>query len=214
MRLLAGLVIIPLGGCLISNVPGTARPLGAGKHEFTATSQLAASKSADEDAAQVGFVGGGVFGLPLADLGYNLGLSSKVDVGAYLGASGNLGGTLKVLAVKAGPLFVAPYGQARIMWIAPAIRMTHAGVVATLGEGATAFTVGGFYGHMWGERRETTEAEATPIDGAYHGGALGFETRTPYVTRVMLELQRHHFATAPSATTGLLTVHLAFGHDG
>ncbi|MEZ4366460.1 MAG: hypothetical protein R2939_09270 [Kofleriaceae bacterium] len=198
-------------GCLVSNLPGSARPAGAGVTELDVVNQIAVTLEDDAEKADLTAIGGSLFGLGIGDLGFIHGISDRVDVGVRGGISGTLGGSLKGLLVHTGPLWVAAFGEGRFYYLAPELRLAHAGLIATLGNGPVAFSFGGFAGNMWGKTKETDTEPARTVDGPYVGGGLGFEAQSSmFVHQAMFELQRYTIDDF-KAYTAMVTLHTKFG---
>lgn len=200
-----------MGGCLVGNLPSTARPLGAGDKEISAVMHTGGSKRDDANSTEATFGGaGGPFpGTVMADLSLAYGVTDSLDVGIKGGPTGTIEVSAKQLLLHAGPLYLAVGGNARTYWVETAHRMLSGAIVATLGEGRSAFTFGGFAGYWWGVKLPTEDASDTvPMALPYFGGGMGFETYvSPVQTRVMAEVHRYDVMDGEDgAWAGLLTV--------
>jgi len=186
--LMSVLVGLATSGCLVSNLPPTARPIPKGE----GTVAIQQSLSFDDDGAQgegalLAALLGLAAGVTVIDVGFDDGVTDNLSVGALGGLSGTLTAHAKYNVIAEQALNVAVFGAARTYWIAD-VQLAHAGIVATFGR-KIGVIIGGSLGEWWGQ--EISDAEDEAIVG-YYGGGIGIDANSDSTKmRFMLEVQQH-----------------------
>lgn len=149
-------------------------------------------------------LGTSTFGGAGADVALIRGVSDCVDLGVIGGLSGSVSAQLKALLVHRGGVWLAAFATGRGYFHVMSDPIASAGLIATFGDGPTAASVGGFYGHWFGVE---DAAGVEDPRSRFAGGGLGIQRVIERVDmRAMLELQRYGFS-GDGATAILFTAY-------